>query len=78
DTPTPPITEKPCGDVNDDGLVNSVDAQLLLQFKAALIDSLPNEPSGDVDGNGEIQSIDAALILQLEAGFIDESDLNCL
>jgi hypothetical protein len=68
-TPTTGIV-KPCGDVNDNGSVNSVDAQLVLQFKAALIDSLPNPDSADVDGDGQITSVDAALILQLEAGLI--------
>jgi hypothetical protein len=61
-----------------DGTVTAVDAQLLLQFKAGLIESIPNEISADVDGNGDIQSLDALLILQLTAGLIDESDLNCI
>jgi CSLREA domain-containing protein len=73
-----PDDEKICGDVNMDGIVTAVDAQLLLQFKAGLIQSIPNEISADVDGNGDIQSLDALLILQLTAGLIDESDLNCI
>jgi hypothetical protein len=89
-TNTPPPTNTPvtpptptagpikmCGDVNDDGLVNSVDAQLILQLKANLITSLPNEPSGDVNDDGQLTSVDAALILQRTAGLIPQSALHC-
>lgn len=62
---------KACGDVNDSGSVNSVDAQLVLQLKAALIPSLINPASADVNGDGNITAVDAALILQLEAGLIN-------
>jgi hypothetical protein len=72
--PAPPTaTEEPakeCGDVNDDGAVDSVDASLILQLKAGLIDSLPNADSADVNGDGEITSVDAALLLQFSAGLI--------
>jgi len=55
--------------------VNSIDAQLVLQLKAGLLASLPNEASADVNGDGDITSVDALLILQLDAGLIEE--LNC-
>ena len=58
---------KACGDVNDDGNVNSVDAALILQLEAGLISSVHNAPSGDVNGDGHLNSVDAALILQFEA-----------
>jgi hypothetical protein len=58
--------------VNDDGVVNSVDALLVLQYDAELIASLPNLPSGDANGNGRVNSVDAALILQFDAGLIDQ------
>jgi hypothetical protein len=81
-SPTPTRTRTPtrtpskaCGDVNDDGEVNSVDAALILQRVAGLIGSLVNAPSGDVNDDGSVNSVDAALILQLEAGMID--DLDC-
>jgi hypothetical protein len=76
-TPVPPTNTpaKACGDVNDDGQVNSVDASLILQLKAGLISSLVNEESGDVNGDGNLTSVDAALILQLDAGLI--SSLSC-
>ncbi|MCI0855487.1 MAG: hypothetical protein J4N98_02265, partial [Chloroflexi bacterium] len=74
DTPVPP---KVCGDVNMDGVANSVDASLVLQFKAGLISSLPNESSGDVNGDGALTSVDAALLLQFTAALIDEGALTC-
>ena len=81
DTPVPPtdtpVPPKVCGDVNEDGVANSVDASLVLQFKAGLISSLPNESSGDVNGDGSLTSVDAALLLQFTAGLIGEDGLNC-
>ena len=83
DTPVPPtatntpVPPKVCGDVNMDGVANSVDASLVLQLKAALISSLPNESSGDVNGDGSLTSVDAALLLQFTAGLIGEDGLNC-
>lgn len=56
------------GDANCDGLVNSIDAAIVLQFVAGLIDSVPCPANADVDGNGRIDAIDAALILQIDAG----------
>jgi hypothetical protein len=82
-TPVAPTATQPagkaCGDVNDDGHTNSVDATILLQLKAGLIgpDDVTNLASGDVNGDGDITSVDAALVLQLEAGLIQTSDLNC-
>jgi CSLREA domain-containing protein len=72
-TPTAGPT-KECGDVNDSGGVNAVDALLILQVVAGLLDeaSLVNPTSADVDGDGEITSIDAALVLQREAGLVDD------
>lgn len=76
-TNTPVVLGKPCGDVNDNGSVNAVDAQLILQYKAGLISSLPNLPSADVNDSGEVTSVDAALVLQAEAGLIPQSALHC-
>ena len=70
-SPTPTATpEKPCGDVNDDGLVNSLDSLLILQLEAALIATLPNLPSADVNGDGVVNSLDSNFILQFVVGFI--------
>jgi hypothetical protein len=79
-TPLPPTATrtpvaKACGDVNDDGQVNSIDAALILQLEAGLLSSLVNMPSADVNHDGHVNSVDAALILQLEAGLI--TTLSC-
>lgn len=65
-TNTPTLT-KDVGDVNDDGLVNAIDALLILQYNAGLITTLPNAASADVNLNGVINAVDAALILQFSA-----------
>lgn len=80
-TPVPPTATTPakaCGDANDDGEVNSVDASLILQLVAGLIDALPNpDARPDVNGDGAVTSVDAVLILQLNGGLIGSGDLNC-
>jgi hypothetical protein len=58
------------GDANCDGGVTAVDAALVLQYDAGLIDSLPCEDNADVNNDGVINAIDAALILQLVAGLL--------
>jgi hypothetical protein len=69
-TPTPPGSDpKSAGDANCDGVVNAVDASLVLQFTAGLIHSLTCDDA-DFDHNGQINALDAALILQTDAGLI--------
>lgn len=70
-TPTTgPGAEPLDGDVNCDGLVNSVDSALILQYTAGFIDTLPCPENGDINGDGRIDAVDATLILQIVAGFI--------
>ena len=67
--PVPP-PQQLRGDANCDGVVNSVDALIVLQFVAALRLTVPCPDLADYDQNGHITSIDAALILQHDARLI--------
>lgn len=58
------------GDVDCRGNANAIDAALILQFVASLVDSLRCPANADVNQDGAINPIDAALILQFEAGII--------
>lgn len=58
------------GDVDCNSTANSIDAALILQYGAALVESLPCEEGADVNEDGTINSIDASLILQYDAGLI--------
>ncbi len=67
-TPTlPPLI----GDVNCSGTVDSVDAQVLLQFDAHLLAALICPWNAQANGDGRINAIDATLILQFSARLID-------
>ena len=59
------------GDVNCSGQSNSIDAALVLQRTAGLVDSLACEDAGDVNGDDLLNAVDAALMLQKDAGLID-------
>ena len=66
-SPTPAGTT---GDVNCSGGVDSIDAALVLQLTAGLVDSLSCQQNADANEDGSVNSIDAALILQLTAGLL--------
>jgi hypothetical protein len=55
------------GDTNCDGRVDSVDAALLLQLAARLLDRLPCPASADVNRDGALDTLDAMLVLQFHA-----------
>jgi hypothetical protein len=63
----------PNGDVDGNGMTDSVDGVLILQMGANLIsrDLLENADRGDVNDDGVIDSLDAALVLQFTAGFVE-------
>ncbi|MCH8007635.1 MAG: hypothetical protein IIC91_02095 [Chloroflexi bacterium] len=58
------------GDANCNGAVDSIDAALILQLTAGLVDSLPCQGNADVNDSGAVDSIDAALVLQFTAGLL--------
>ena len=68
----PPQTE---GDANCDKVTNSIDAALILQVDAGLIDTVPCRNSADVIRDGAINSLDAAIVLQMEAGLCCDEPL---
>ena len=53
-----------------DGVIDSIDALVVLQYSAGLIDFKPCSASADVNGDGSIDSLDASLILQQVAGLL--------
>lgn len=64
------------GDVSGNGLVNSGDALLVLQYTMGLLDSSERakvEENGDLNGDGRITSEDADLILQYSVGLVSSS-----
>jgi len=70
-SPTPTSTpERPeiLGDVDCDFAITSLDALLVLQYVAGLIDELPCGGAADLNGDGAVTAVDAALILQIVAG----------
>jgi len=69
--------ETMCGDVNDNGSGDAVDAQLILMYDAGLVETLQSLPGSDVNSDAKVNSIDASLILQAEAGIIPWDSLTC-
>ena len=59
------------GDVNGDGMVNALDAQLILDIESGLKHQSLPLAAADVSGDGVIDSNDAVLILQYAAGEIE-------
>jgi alpha-tubulin suppressor-like RCC1 family protein len=76
ETPRPPTaTPTPAaaaGDANCDRSINSIDAALVLQLVADLLQSLPCASAADANDDGDIDAVDAALILQYGAGLLNE------
>jgi len=74
-TPLPTCTPEPepglPGDASCDETVNAIDASLILQVSAALLDEVPCPADADVNGDGNTDAVDASLILQFTAGLLD-------
>ena len=68
-----PQAEGLLGDVNGDGLVDTLDAMLILRWDAELIEADKlNLKDGDANGDGLVDTLDAMLILRLDAELIDK------
>ena len=65
-----PTASENIGDASCDDTVNAIDAALVLQHVAGLLEMLPCQTNADVNGSGSVDVIDAALILQFSAGLI--------
>lgn len=60
------------GDVNGDGVIDSLDAATILQYDVGIKDlDFTLLVAADVDGDGFVDSMDAAKILQYDAGIVD-------
>ena len=66
----PALAPAPPGDVDCDRNIGAIDALLVLQRVAALLNSLDCEANADVGGTPGVDSVDALLILQYTAGLI--------
>ncbi|MBN2441672.1 MAG: hypothetical protein JXJ04_10000 [Spirochaetales bacterium] len=68
----PPGEQGSLGDVNDDGVIDIVDALLIAQYYVNIITGEFNTANADVNCSGEIDIVDALLVAQLYVGLLDE------
>ncbi len=64
----PPVLTRIAGDADDDGMVNIMDALLILQYDVGW-DVTINVGNSDVDASGSVDIMDALLILQYDVGW---------
>ncbi len=69
-TSSPTAQPQVLGDVNGDQSVSSIDAALVLQYTAGLLQTFAIPQNANVNCDGSVDSIDASLILQLVAGLL--------
>jgi hypothetical protein len=69
--PSELVPPGPVGDADCDGVANAIDAALVLQLEAGIVDSLLCELNADANQDGNVNAVDAALILQFVAGIVD-------
>ena len=61
------------GDANSDGIVNNVDAMLILQYSSGVTTNVtPNLSVCDVNGDGTVNNVDAMLVLQYSSGVLEK------
>jgi DNA-binding beta-propeller fold protein YncE len=66
---SPAIATPTCGDVNDNSVVNVLDALMVAQFSAGtVVPTAEQIASGDVNSNGSLDLLDALRVLQMAAG----------
>jgi hypothetical protein len=66
-----------CGDMNNDGYVNAVDALVILQADAGLTAiPAPAFEIADTNDDGAVNSRDALFVLQYDAGLVEQ--LGCV
>ncbi len=67
------LTRRLYGDVNNDGIINREDADLILQYAVKAVEFDKYQIiAADVNGDGEVTSADALLVLRLVEGLIDD------
>jgi len=64
-----------CGDMNDDGTTDIVDALLIAQCYAGIPSTCPDATAGDVNCDEQIDIVDALLVAQFYVGL--NAALNC-
>ncbi|MBN1697928.1 MAG: dockerin type I repeat-containing protein [Spirochaetales bacterium] len=70
-----PVFAQSCGDVNDDGIVNIIDALQVVRYYIGLHPQVFYESAADVNADTAINILDALIIAQYYVGIIDE--LHC-
>jgi hypothetical protein len=58
-------------DVNCNGIVDPIDASLILQLDAGLVSTLRCDELADANRDGRTNAIDASLVLQFSAGIVE-------
>jgi hypothetical protein len=70
-TPTPTPADSP-GDVNNDRVIDIVDALMMAQFYVGLAPSPFDQTRADTNCDGSIDIVDALLVAQYYVGLISE------
>ena len=68
------------GDVNNDGVVDGLDATLILLYEANLIElsDMAKPNAADTNYDGVVDGLDATLVLGYEAGLLTDEDVEAL